>query len=48
MVREEWRQEGRCAVHILCTKWAGSGKRKGGRGITPKPWVADEAVECRD
>ena len=32
----------------VCTKWAGSGRRKGGRGRRPKPRVADEAVGCRD
>ena len=34
----------------VCIKWAGSGRRKGGRGrrSKPIPRVADEAVGCRD
>ena len=32
----------------VCTKLAGSGRRKGGRERRPKPRVADGAVGCRD
>ena len=51
MSQEFWvggRWCGRNGYRKVCTKWAGSGKRKGGRGIRPKPWVAELPMKRSD